>query len=565
MSARARRLLGHIVRPGAVLVSVGLVSAFLGIGRSAAPSPDMVLIAGTNFTVTSTISDSPSVQTPALLYPAAPRYLWYTVQNPLTVPITVSSLSTAADPAFPVPPGCPMSNLDLSQTAFSGSLVVPSGGTNRVSVPISLRDTNVNQDACKSVTFRFLYSGTATYTQLFATTTNLASSLNPSIIGQPVTFTATVTPTAVPPSGPTGTVNFVKCASAACSSTTSLGTGSVQPNGQAVFTTSGLALGTTVVRATYAGDGSNFSASTSNTVSQVVNSYATTLGLTSSLNPSIYGQAVTFTATATSTAGTPSGPVTFFDGSASIGTSNLDATGKATLVTSALTPGTHPVKAVYAGNGTFFTSTSGVISQVVNYTSCISGTVNGGLTVTNGQWICVSSTGRVNGSVTVQSGGTLTILGGTLNGTLTVKAGGALVTAGGSISAIVATGAKTLRVCGVSISGDLSASGTPTFVLIGDGGDDASPSCGANTISGNVTVTNNTAGFEVGGNTISGSLTATGNTGAGPNPEDTNPEIEGNQIKGSLNCSGNNPAPINDGKPNTVKASRTGQCSATGF
>jgi hypothetical protein len=458
-----------------------------------------------------------------------------------------------------------MSNLDLSQTTFSGSLVVPAGGTNRVSVPISLRDTNVNQDSCKSVTFHFVYSGTATYTQLFATTTNLASSLNPSIIGQPVTFTATVTPTAVPPSGPTGSVNFVKCATTACSSTTLLGTGSVQPNGQATFTTSGLALGTTIVRTTYAGDGSNFGASNSNTVSQVVNSYATTLGLTSSLNPSTFGQAVTFTATATSTAGTPSGPVTFFDGAATLGTSTLDATGKATLATSALAPGTHPVKAVYAGNGTFLTSTSSVVSQVVKYTSCISNTVNGGLTVTNGQWICVNSGGRVNGAVTVEAGGTLSVLGGTVNGALTVKAGGSLITTGGSINTIGAAGAKTLTICGVSISSDLSASGTATFLLIGDGGDDGSPSCGANTISGNVTVSNNTAGFEVGGNTITGSLTATGNTGAGPNPEDANPEIEANQIKGSLNCSGNSPAPVNDGKPNTVKGSRTGQCSAAGF
>src|SRR5439155_7647186 len=49
--------------------------------------------------------------------------------------------------------------------------------------------------------------------------------------------------------------------------------------------------------------------------------------------------------------------------------------------------------------------------------------------------------------------------------------------------------------------------------------------------------------------------------GGGPFPEDASPELESNQITGNLACSANNPAPINDGHPNTVSGTRTGQCA----
>lgn len=98
----------------------------------------------------------------------------------------------------------------------------------------------------------------------------------------------------------------------------------------------------------------------------------TTLGttataLTSSPNPSNVGQAVTFTA---SVAGqgfkiTPTGTVTFFDGTKNIGTSNLNAGGEATLTTSTLTLGTHNITATYNGDTNFVPSTSPVVRQLV--------------------------------------------------------------------------------------------------------------------------------------------------------------------------------------------------------
>src|SRR5262245_47509046 len=70
------------------------------------------------------------------------------------------------------------------------------------------------------------------------------------------------------------------------------------------------------------------------TLLQTVNRADTTTTVTSSANPSVVGQLVTFTATVASVApgaGIPSGAVAFKDGSTTLGTGTLDATGKATL------------------------------------------------------------------------------------------------------------------------------------------------------------------------------------------------------------------------------------------
>jgi YVTN family beta-propeller protein len=78
---------------------------------------------------------------------------------------------------------------------------------------------------------------------------------------------------------------------------------------------------------------------------------ATSTSLASSLNPSNFGQIVTFTATVTSAAaGTPTGTVTFKDGATSLGTVTLNASGQASLGTAALSVGTHTITAVYAGS-----------------------------------------------------------------------------------------------------------------------------------------------------------------------------------------------------------------------
>ena len=178
------------------------------------------------------------------------------------------------------------------------------------------------------------------------TTTVVSTSTNPSGYGQPVVLTATV---ATQPSAgrPTGTVTFSEGG-------TSLGTGTLDANGNAFFGTDTLTLGAHTITASYAGD-ADFTAS-SGSVGQQVNQDTTTSLVSTSTNPTVYGQPVTFTATVAAAtqpgAGTPTGTVTFRDGGTSLGTAPL-AAGVATLTTSALPVGTQYVTATYNGDGNY--------------------------------------------------------------------------------------------------------------------------------------------------------------------------------------------------------------------
>jgi hypothetical protein len=93
----------------------------------------------------------------------------------------------------------------------------------------------------------------------------------------------------------------------------------------------------------------------------------TTTTVSSSNNPSTAGESVTFTATVTAgNASTPTGSVEFFDYGTSLGTVALDNGGQASLTTTALPAGSDSITAVYLGAPGFPSSTSAVLTQVVN-------------------------------------------------------------------------------------------------------------------------------------------------------------------------------------------------------
>ncbi|MFI0904088.1 Ig-like domain-containing protein, partial [Streptomyces sioyaensis] len=203
-------------------------------------------------------------------------------------------------------------------------------------------------------------SGTDTQTVqgLASTVTTVTSSPDPSVFGQPVTFTATVTSLLGPT--PTGTVTFVIAGGPTLTAPLVAGTASV--------TTSSLSVGSHAVTATYSGD-VNFSSS-SGTDSQLVNKASTTTTVTSSPDPSLFGQPVTFTATVAPVspgAGTPTGTVTFVIAGGPTLTAPLVA-GTASVTTSSLSVGSHAVTATYGGDGNF-NGSSGTDSQLVNKAS----------------------------------------------------------------------------------------------------------------------------------------------------------------------------------------------------
>jgi hypothetical protein len=181
----------------------------------------------------------------------------------------------------------------------------------------------------------------------------LTTSGSPSHVGQAVTFTGDVTSS--DGSVPDGELVAFHDGTAFMGSAALSG-------GKAMFTTSSLLARTHSISATYAGD-AKFLGSTGR-VSQVVVKYTTATSLTSSLNPSQFGQAVTFTATVASTGPTPTGAVNFMDGTTKLGMVTLSG-GVAKITKSTLAVGTHPITAQYLGDTFSAKSASPVVNQVV--------------------------------------------------------------------------------------------------------------------------------------------------------------------------------------------------------
>ena len=192
-----------------------------------------------------------------------------------------------------------------------------------------------------------------------ATTTSVASSVTPSVFGQSVQFTATVAP-ASGTGTPTGTVQFSLDG-------TNFGAAATMSGGAATSSTIGtLTVGPHSVGAAYSGD-TGFSGSFDSRT-QTINRADTTTAVTSSANPSVFGQSVTLTAAVSVTApgvGLPGGSVQFAIDGSNVGTPVTLSSGSASMTTATLGVGSHTVAAVYSGDGSFNTS-SGTLSQNVN-------------------------------------------------------------------------------------------------------------------------------------------------------------------------------------------------------
>jgi hypothetical protein len=190
-----------------------------------------------------------------------------------------------------------------------------------------------------------------------STTAAVTSSVANPVYGQSVTLTATV---AAAHSGlkPSGTVSFY-------SGATLLGTGTLS-NGKAALSTKLLPVGADSITVVYGGD-PNFLSSTSPALALTVGQAGTTTALTSSSSTAKFGTPVTFTATVKPVApgsGTPTGTVTFYDGSTALGTVSL-TNGVAKLILSNLSRGVHHITAVYSADVDFLASTSSVLTQTI--------------------------------------------------------------------------------------------------------------------------------------------------------------------------------------------------------
>jgi Domain of unknown function (DUF4082)/Bacterial Ig-like domain (group 3)/Bacterial Ig-like domain/Bacterial Ig domain len=145
---------------------------------------------------------------------------------------------------------------------------------------------------------------------------------------------------------------------------------------------------------------------------------STTTALASSANPSASGQSLTFTATVapSSGSGTPTGQVTFMDGTTTLGTGTLSG-GVATFTISTLSVATHSITAVYSGDTTFRTSTSSAVKEVVNLRTTTTTLASSANPSTFGQSLTFTAT------VTAAAGGTPTGLVTFMDGTATLGTG----------------------------------------------------------------------------------------------------------------------------------------------
>lgn len=184
------------------------------------------------------------------------------------------------------------------------------------------------------------------------TTTTAVTAPNPSVVGQAVTFTATVAENPPGQQTPTGTVEFFD-------GTSSLGKYLLDANGVATCTTTSLGVGTHAITAQY--DGDDQDQVSEGGTQQTVNPADTKTVVQGPAETPVYGQIVTFTAAVTAVApgaGTPDGWVDFYLDGVELAPELLD-NGVATYTASSLTAqnflgaGQHVITAKYGGDPTF--------------------------------------------------------------------------------------------------------------------------------------------------------------------------------------------------------------------
>ncbi len=293
----------------------------------------------------------------------APAFALTTTTTTLQSSLNPSTFGQSVTFTATVTGTSPTGTVAFSGGGISGCAAQPLDGSGMATCVTAALPVESNQ------TVTATYSGDGTNDTSFGTvsqtvtkvntTTAVLSSVNPSTVGQSVTFTATVSGG----SSPTGTVAFSGTGITGCDA---------QPltSGMATCATTTLPVGTNeTVTATYGGDGNN--ATSFGTVNQTVTSVTSGTALMSSLNPSHFGQSVTFTATVTGSS--PTGTVAFTGGGISTcGVQALTA-GMATCTTAALGVGSgQTITATYSGDGNNATSFK-TLSQTV--TAATSGTV----------------------------------------------------------------------------------------------------------------------------------------------------------------------------------------------
>ena len=270
---------------------------------------------------------------------------------------------------------------------------------------------------------------------LFPTTNTLTVSPLTTVTGVPVTFTSVIASTFYS-AVPTGTVTFMNGAA-------TLGTGVLDANGKAIFSTSSLATGTYTVTAVYSAD-ANYAVSTSSAQTLQIN-----VPVVPVVTPALSGTSVslnanvTFTATVSGTSGTPTGTVMFYDGITLLGSNVLNGSGVTTYSIATLAAGTHSIIAKYLGDNVYGPFASAAQTLTVNkiatttVLTASATTLNQGASTTFTATITPTGSGSPSGSVSFLDGAT-TLGSGTLASGVATYSTAALAAGSHSITAVYA-------------------------------------------------------------------------------------------------------------------------------
>ena len=231
------------------------------------------------------------------------------------------------------------------------------------------------------------------------------------VFGQSVTFDVTVSPDTAGGLAPGGTVTL-SLAAGSPGGAEALGTFPVT-GGSATIPVALHDLGTLQVEAVYNGDG-NYAPSDSTDVSQTVVQDGSSAAVTTSGSPSALDVPVVLTARVNALApgsGTPTGQVTFMDGTSPLGTKTL--TGGTATLTTTFAGGGHSITVMYGGDSNFITITSPSVTQTVEQVGSHTALVTSATQAVFGQLLSFTATvtpgsglGTPDGSVTFMSGST---------------------------------------------------------------------------------------------------------------------------------------------------------------
>ncbi|MGA8014678.1 MAG: Ig-like domain-containing protein [Candidatus Dormiibacterota bacterium] len=500
---------GPRFHPLRTIISVFLVVAAIAVVLVVVPAAQS-LVLGSKLTSVTDFGISGSVSN---LAPGLGSPLDLTVSNPytnaedaitlLTVTVQVSPTSTITS----VPANCPGTDLSLQYndvttpltgspaqatvTLLSPQPMIPASSSASFTDISVLLATGASNTGCQNVTFPFNYSATGSYKD--ATTTTVASSSpgNTADVSQPVTYTATVTPSmSGQSSNPTGTVIFYDASTPiGCSSSTPFNFNGGSNTGTATCTTSYGSTGAHSISAMYSGD-SDFAASTSATITEVVVESACVSISTGGSNTT------TITGTYGGNFEVTAGKVLYIKGGTITGNVKVDAAGA--LLASAGTI-----------NGNLQSSGGPVAVQGT--------TVDGNLQATDAQ-ASVGAGTTVDGNLQVSGTSVFCSLGSTTQ-PVTVK--GNL-----QVQSLLSSSTNEL-ICGTAVSGNILYQSNASPATVGGG----TSNCPGNTTNGNFQVQSNTAALVIDGNKAAGNFLVQSNTAL--------LSITGNTTGGNFQVSGN--------------------------